>query len=302
MADIDAVRDEADKLTSLILATSPSGEDWVKQYGKDPQTHAKIIKIETSMQRSLRDYFKGLSDRAVRYVNWYAYASRVQAADDFSVDVLINDGALDDEDGLIMKVMYDPVLQGIYTGALAGEVIYNRPVGTTPTSDFVQQAARSRVAELVGKKLDKKTGLIVDNPKSEYRITDTTRNEIRQSIATSLGLGETYQQAISRMQDIIENDARAEMIAATESVNAYQKGLVEFGNQSGATAKEWISSNPNDECGDNDDAGIIDYNDTFPSGDDEPPAHPNCRCSLRLVYPDELNSDAPPVDEFDNPL
>jgi hypothetical protein len=283
MPSLKAVEDEIDRLSYVIKAA----EDWVPQYGKDPKTHAKLIKIEVQLDRSMRGYFRDLSERVVKMINWSAYQGQVTA--DFDVRVLINDDDLDLEDDTIMQLMYDPIASGVYTGVSAGEEIYNRTVGLTPTSVAVQQAARERVAELVGKRLNKQ-GVAVPNPNADYHITETTRQQIRDSIATSLSLGEKYQDAIARLQTTIADYDRASMIAATESVNAYQKGLMTFGDQSGAVGKEWISSNPDDECGDNDQQGIIDINDDFQSGDSEPAAHPNCRCSLRLVYPEELNS------------
>lgn len=281
MADLKAVREEADQLGYIIKAS----EDWAKPYAKDPKTHAKIIKLEVKLENALVDYFKELSQRVQRAVNWSAYMGQIQAS--FDVNVIINDDALDAEDGAIMQVMFDPILEGVYLGATAGEKIYNRPIGITQTTAAVQEAARNRIAELVGKKLNKH-GVAVDNPNADYAITETTRNMIRQSVATSMSLGENYQDAISRLQNVIADPGRAGMIAATESVNAYQKGLMSFGSESGAVGKEWISSNPDDECGDNDNQGIIDINDNFDSGDSEPAAHPNCRCSLRLVYANEM--------------
>ena len=35
-----------------------------------------------------------------------------------------------------------------------------------------------------------------------------------------------------------------------------------------------------DDCEANEAAGLIDLDEAFPSGDDSPPAHPNCRCTV----------------------
>ena len=48
---------------------------------------------------------------------------------------------------------------------------------------------------------------------------------------------------------------------------------------SGATEKSWVGGTC-EACQENADAGWIDMDDTFPSGDDEPPAHPNCDCDI----------------------
>jgi len=47
----------------------------------------------------------------------------------------------------------------------------------------------------------------------------------------------------------------------------------------GATEKSWVGGTC-ETCIENADAGWIDMDDQFPSGDDEPPAHPNCNCEL----------------------
>jgi len=43
---------------------------------------------------------------------------------------------------------------------------------------------------------------------------------------------------------------------------------------------EWLVAVGCEDCQDNADASPISIDDTFPSGDSEPPAHPNCMCSL----------------------
>lgn len=47
----------------------------------------------------------------------------------------------------------------------------------------------------------------------------------------------------------------------------------------GATQKSWVGGTC-PACQENADAGWIDEDETFPSGDDEPPAHPNCSCDI----------------------
>jgi hypothetical protein len=45
--------------------------------------------------------------------------------------------------------------------------------------------------------------------------------------------------------------------------------------------KRWVTdADPCPECDENALVGWIDGDDVFPSDDDEPPVHPNCRCSL----------------------
>ncbi len=275
------------QLDNVIKAS----ENWADEYTKTPDQHAKLINTESKLESALRGYFRGLAERALTYISWTAYdaIARSLKADNLEVIVNIEDGPFMQEDALLIQVMYDPIEAAVALGATAGEVIYNRPIGLSGTDIEIQRAARELVAELVGKKLDL-DGNIIDNPKAKYRIGDRTRKEIRESIRTSVNLGETIQEAQARVQKRIKNPKRAMSIARTETVNAYQKGLLSFGDMSGAVEKVWLSVNDNDVCGVYASLGNvpIDFIYDRTTKLKSPAAHPNCRCSLRLIYPEEL--------------
>jgi hypothetical protein len=62
--------------------------------------------------------------------------------------------------------------------------------------------------------------------------------------------------------------------------------------------KEWFAdAEACDICLENVDAGPIDLDEVFPSGDDAPTAHPRCQCSIIPYLPDEEDSGS--VDESD---
>lgn len=78
---------------------------------------------------------------------------------------------------------------------------------------------------------------------------------------------------------------RAEMIALNEISMAYHGGMGDFvrdwrgGN--GPVIKIWqTEDDPCPTCEANAGMGAIDSEAPFDSGDSEPPAHPNCRCSI----------------------
>jgi hypothetical protein len=86
-------------------------------------------------------------------------------------------------------------------------------------------------------------------------------------------------------QDAVDN--RAPMIATTEIASAFNAGasaVATAATQNGMQIeKAWNAEDEAcDICQPNADQGWIDEADSFDSGDDEPPAHPNCRCSLEL--------------------
>jgi hypothetical protein len=90
------------------------------------------------------------------------------------------------------------------------------------------------------------------------------------------------------------------MIARTEISFAHNRGTLEGYKQAKENAdihvmKEWMVDpvEPCDICLDNRDDGPIDLDEDFSSGDSEPPAHPNCECTLVAVVPEE---DAPADD------
>lgn len=271
----------AEKGQAILLAT---GERWAQQYSKAPDQHAKLIKTEAKLQIILTKYFRDMAQNADKIINYFGYHQHMKA--DYSVDVIINDQELDNYDGTFITLVLDPVTTLITTGAQAGGVIYKVPLNIQGTDANIQALSTQRVAALVGKRVNK-DGTIVDNPKAEYNINQTVRNDIAQSIKTSLGMGEDLRAATARVQKVISNPARAERIARTESVNAYQAGLTQFGKDSGAVGKEWQDAGASDVCADNTAAGPIPFDDTYPSGDTEPTAHVNCRCGQRLIYQQE---------------
>lgn len=289
-----------------LNATIAAAESWADSYAKDPKTHAKLIAVEGKLERSLRDYLRDLANRApAKYINWMAYnqelankkASSVRAAD-YDITVIFQSNMWDEQEPYIFQgAVHDPIVQGVTVGAQAGEAIYNKPLGMTSSFDSIINAARQQSASLVGKKV-KKDGTVVNNPNAKMNVTDTTRSLIQKSIATSLQLNETQEQAVTRLQSSsgIKDYQRATNIARTESVRSYSNGITAFGVESGATGKEWdVSGDPCDICAPLDGAQAP-IDEDFDGGYDAPPAHPSCRCGIRLMYANEYAGDGSTAD------
>ena len=155
--------------------------------------------------------------------------------------------------------------------------------------------AKERSAEMVGKKYV--GGILVDNPDAEWVITDATRDEI-QSLVAQVTTGDLKLTDLSQaIQDAAAfSPERAEMIARTEIITANAQGSLSGFKAAQSIGvkvkKEWL---PDAEacpiCLENSDAGPIDLDEEFPSGDDAPTAHPNCECVLIPVTGDEENDD-----------
>jgi hypothetical protein len=282
------LEDELIRTTAMLLSL----EKWASQYNKSPEQHAQLITQATKFQLGLVKFFKSVAKKASDYANWDQYNYQVSKNSltkrqlDYAVDVIVNDDQIDYNDSTFIKVNLQPIQNMIVTGAQSGEPTYGIPLTESTSSASYQKLALNKTAAMVGKQITK-DGQIIDNPNPDYNIMNTVRDDIAQSIETSLALGETTDEAITRMEEIIANPDRAELIAQTESVNAYNIGVSQYGNDSGAVGKEWESSNPDDICAENASEGPIPIDSEFPSGDTEPGAHPRCMCAERLIYQEE---------------
>jgi phosphohistidine phosphatase SixA len=67
--------------------------------------------------------------------------------------------------------------------------------------------------------------------------------------------------------------------AVSEAQLAKRSKRLKEAKDEGDTEKSWVGGTC-ETCQENAQAGWIDMDDQFPSGDDEPPAHPNCDCEL----------------------
>lgn len=114
------------------------------------------------------------------------------------------------------------------------------------------------------------------------------REAVRSGLADGLSTDEIADivEGISADNGVkIFEDTRAALIANTEVANANSAGALvgyKTARESGVDVKKaWLpDDDPCPECQANADAGAIDLDDEFPSGDTEPTAHPRCLCSL----------------------
>jgi SPP1 gp7 family putative phage head morphogenesis protein len=128
------------------------------------------------------------------------------------------------------------------------------------------------------------------------QISGTTRDGLRALVARSLEDGLNPQQLKKAIQaDGLFSPERASMIARTELAKSHIQGTLTGWKASGLVAGyRWICDTaPCPECQDNAEAGTVEIGEDFPSGDDGPPAHPNCECALSPVLNDEINPSTP---------
>ena len=121
------------------------------------------------------------------------------------------------------------------------------------------------------------------------RVTDATRDMIRADVASGLEDNAGLDEIADGLSDSYAfSEERARLIAATEIRNANSIGALESYREAAASGvrvkKSWIiTTEACPVCQANADAGPIELDEAFPSGDTEPGAHPRCRCAVAPV-------------------
>jgi len=284
---------ELERLSIAVLAA----EDWAPAYNRAPKQHALLIRQTARMQVLVLRYLRQLAREAPKLINWYHYMAAVaeqqrhfladESIQAYNVNVVINNDAVSQQDQAFIKLVFDTVAATIANGADSMQEEHGANIGLTSTSNIIQQLTTKQLANLVGMKVNK-DGTIVPNPNPVYNIDETTRSKIAQSIKTSIQLGEDHTAAVRRLQKVIADPARADMIAYTETVRAYAEGRKTYAYQSGAKFKVWSDNNATDVCADNTAQGPIPIDEDFRSGDESEPAHVRCRCLTTYLYAGDI--------------
>ena len=103
---------------------------------------------------------------------------------------------------------------------------------------------------------------------------------LREKIALSLG---------ADLSTLMSDSQRSFMIATTELSRATSMASMGRYQDSGVSEVEWLVVDPCDICQENEDSSPVPLGDDFPSGDTEPPAHPNCQCDVAPYIVDTNN-------------
>lgn len=142
-------------------------------------------------------------------------------------------------------------------------------------------------------------------------LNDTTRSDIHDLISEGLEAGYNYAKIAQqiRSQFVDYSARRAKTVAVTEAARAFQAG--NYGAVLDATGtglefeKSWLAEgNACPICAANADDDWIAFGSAFNSGDDYPPAHPNCRCAnlyRRLTNDSDTELLDTPTDNIDIP-
>jgi hypothetical protein len=176
-------------------------------------------------------------------------------------------------------ILYDPdfaikehvsVAAGKLHGHFASDSVSGKPIRKS-LSQLVEDARLLGFedgAHYSGKKLTDSYAKKVAAQAKEY--ARTLASQVAKTTRTGLKNETPY----------VTTSDRALSIAKHEGRKAYNRGLLEAMGGHGF-GKSWVTGdNPCNDCTDNEDDDVIDMEEMFSSGDTEPPAHPNCSCTM----------------------
>lgn len=261
-------------LTAAIRAS----EEWHPSYRETPRAFKALVKAEAELQSQAGEYLYDLSLRAYKYVDWTEYARELAKKPSVNAAAIHADAVATASDAVwkgeavdLSKYIIEAINIITAIGVDAAIERYGLPLYVDSIHDFVALAAEKHVAGLVS------------------GVTETTRDKIRLSIKQSLSRGETTSQAIERLQSIINNPVRAEMIAQTESVNSWSMGQYNYAVETGAKKKIWesLAGACTKKCGPID-GQKRNLDETFTLADGTavmyPAGHTRCRCGSYYEY------------------
>jgi len=109
-----------------------------------------------------------------------------------------------------------------------------------------------------------------------------TLDRIGSQLASGLAQGFGADKMSQAVYQVLRDPARSMVIARTETARALIQANVAEYLDAGVEKVQWLVADPDDDCLENANV-IVNYGDEFPSGDIEPPVHPNCMCDLGPV-------------------
>jgi hypothetical protein len=114
--------------------------------------------------------------------------------------------------------------------------------------------------------------------------SDTTLTDIGNALGEAIALGLDAKASAKLIANHAASPARALTIAITEQNRAVSYATSVRYREAGLQQMQWLVFDPCKICAQNANQ-IVNIGQQFPSGDQRPPAHPNCRCALAPVIP-----------------
>jgi SPP1 gp7 family putative phage head morphogenesis protein len=117
-------------------------------------------------------------------------------------------------------------------------------------------------------------------------IAEHRLEELAQLLAQASGEGWSSGKLARLLRDVLDDPRWARLVAVTEGARASTASTLARYLANGVEGKEWMSAEDQrvcPDCNDNELEGPLPLSAYFESGDDGPPAHPDCRCALAPV-------------------
>lgn len=228
--------------------------------------------VQKRCQRDLAAYFSSLGKRIVEMkFEEIAHPDRAIAEDHarHAVEMRMHN-LLRQRQPLLKALLHVNILAAIEAGnkiSLLAEADDDTPVTEYPgmTADQAATYASQQVDEVIAGLDDTTTQLVAD--------------AVSAGIKQRLGVAGTAK-LISEVADGMST-WRSEMIASTQMNDAMSQAYLAKLKRNAIDYKQWIlGPNPCEDCVENAEASPIPVDEDFPSGDDAPPAHPNCVCAV----------------------
>lgn len=117
-------------------------------------------------------------------------------------------------------------------------------------------------------------------------INETTSDDLVRTLKEGTDAGESMDELKERIATLYDSviDYRVERIARTEISASANFGAVEAYKQAGVEKIQWQVVNPEDEDCLANDGEVVSIGNTFSSGDEYPPVHPNCVCTTIPIF------------------
>jgi hypothetical protein len=285
--DLDAV-----KLAAGVAVKAVGG-------GADPKAdrRRKAAKLEATRRTAAKRYvplvrsaFGGLlsADALTAAVEAYSVQmQKVKAAGDGPdpSEVQAAHGALSgafDADALAeaASMLSDLWSEGYVTGAVEADEL----LGLEPAWQLDNWRA---VAELLGQDGARGLAGMLDDAEVTIRsISESRLDVLAQTLAEGIHNGDPVKVVGKALEGVLDDPQWAEMVANTEMNRAMSTGSLDQYRTAGVEFKSWLTADrPCPICESNEADEAISLESVFTSGDDAPPAHPNCMCALIPVTP-----------------
>jgi len=246
-------------------------EPWHPNVTARPRVLAKLKAAERSLQRAISAYFA--HQRAWVKQVWPAMLPADQVPPDAITDL---GRQLEEHSQALAQVM----AKGRKAALLLGGETAKRELAAKRASEFA----------------DPELGVdwSLDSPEAQEFIDQygldlarglnrTTVTNVRGALVGGLKEGLARDDLATLVSDAAGGmpEWRAGLIAQTETIRAYTQGSLQVYDRAGVEAKQWLDGQAGacDEC-EALDGEVVPLGETFSSGDDGPPLHPGCRCTV----------------------